>query len=612
MQNSIIIYILCSDDQKLNHANDIYAKYSWAKPIVLKYQNYSFENTFWEQLNEIYNEWENCTMVGSLSYSAFKKIKLDEINEIIINKLYYPNKYYHFMDSNISIPNNNTNKHPNFMIIWNDILQKLCLKTTTENCCNYWMCCPLLMKHFISWYRTVCYPELIKHPLIFSNASYISDINIMKKEKLIKLWGNPYYPHFPFIVERLNKCFFETYYPEHVEKQNNFCWEFYTKNHNDLKNFNKIQAKDHYYKFGQFEKRICSPDQNIKNELCRYNNLLPKMIFLISHDKNKGGAQNCLFNVEKLYQNHEIKTQMLYLEDIINIDIINYILLTASTNNHCPIVFCNTLCCYNIVYKLSNTNILTYWYIHEWYDNFTSQIFAQFIYNNDIFNSAINLIFVCNASYNNYINNIPIIKNYHIIYNTFSIEKLNFCLDEVQNNIVKQSNDIYLSIIGTVEKRKNQQEFIDNIFYKLKDKYSQIKLVIVGRIDENLNIDHNYINDIINIGVVDNALPYINLSDIIVSYSINEVLPLNIIESFYCSKPVVSSNIGGINEIINDNYNGYLFEINDHNKCFDILCNLIENKDLRDNIGIKAKETFFEKFDEKIVISKFLSLLEYK
>ena len=30
--------------------------------------------------------------------------------------------------------------------------------------------------------------------------------------------------------------------------------------------------------------------------------------------------------------------------------------------------------------------------------------------------------------------------------------------------IIKQSNDIYLTIIGTVEKRKNQQAFIDNVF----------------------------------------------------------------------------------------------------------------------------------------------------
>lgn len=611
---NIIIYILCLDDEKLNLAKDIYSKYSWAKPVVLKHQNFSFENTFWNQLNEITDEWINCDMVGSISYSAFKKINLEHVDDVIKNEFYYPNKYYHFMDSNVQIPNGNTNKHPNFMIIWNDMLEKLKLKTTTENCCNFWMCAPSLMKHFISWYRTSCYRELISHPLIFSNASYTSDNNVMLEENLIKIWGKPYYPHFPFIAERLNKCFFETYYPEHVEKINDFDWTCYTQINYDLVSLNAVQAKNHYYEYGQFEGRIFSRHQNdMKNELFRYNNLLPKMVFLISHEKfTKGGAQNCLLNLESLYKNSDIKTEILYLKDIENSDIISYILNTARINKCYPVVFCNTLCCYNIVNKLSKTNILTYWYIHEWYDDFTSKFFSSFCRDISIFDSSINLIFICIASLNNYLTYIPKITNYHIIHNTYSQEKLNYRKNEIQNKIIKKENEIYISIIGTVEKRKNQQEFIDNVFYRLKDNYSNIKLLLVGQINEKLHINDNYINDVIIVGVVENALPYINLSDISVSYSINEVFPLNIIENFYCAKPVVSSNVGGINEIITDKYDGYLFEMNDQNTCFDIISMLIEDTSLRYTVGSRAQETFFKKFDEGLIVNKFLSLLEYK
>jgi len=599
----VIIYILCSDCQKLNSSAEIYNKYSWAKPILLLKQDYSFENTFWKQLEDIQFEWENYDMVGTLSYSSFKKINLDKVDQIIKHNLYYPNKYYHFMDSNVPIPNHNTDKHPKFRIIWNDILYILNLKSTTENCCNYWMCSPLLMKHFINWYNNTCLPVLIKHPLIFSNANYTgADYNnTILSDKLIKIWGKPYYPHFPFIAERLNKCFFETYYSNQVEKVNNFCYEDYINNNNDLKSFSTAQAKQHFYKYGQFERRACN---NIENEL------LPRIVFFISHDKNKGGAQNCLFNVENIYRTNGIKTEMLYLEDV-NFNIVEYILNKSVELNSFPVVFCNTLVSYNIVNILSKTNILTYWYIHEWYDDFTKQFFEKYISDVSIFNSSINLIFVCNASFINYSNYIKVIKNQHVIYNTYCPEKLLYYMNQEQSNITKQDEYIYISIIGTIEARKNQQSFIDNVFYKLKDKYTNIKLVIVGRISESLNILPAYINDIIVIGVVDNAIPYINLSDIIVSYSINEVFPLNIIESFYCSKPVVSSNVGGINEIIKDNYDGYLFKTNDHNKCFEILCNLIEDKMLRYTIGTRAKETFLNKFDEKNVVDKFLSLLEY-
>jgi hypothetical protein len=37
----------------------------------------------------------------------------------------------------------------------------------------------------------------------------------------------------------------------------------------------------------------------------------------------------------------------------------------------------------------------------------------------------------------------------------------------------------------------------------------------------------------------------------------------------------------------------------------------VENKELRDNIGQKAKETFLNKFDVKTVSRKFISLLDY-
>lgn len=617
--SKVIIYILCPDNEKLSNSQKIYKKYEWAKPILLKYNQPIIlqENSFWKQLSEISNEWDNCDMVGTLSNSAYKKINLDEVDELIKYKLYFPNQYYHFMDSNFPIPNTNTNKHPYFNDIWYDMLNKLNLKTTTENCCNYWMCSPKLMKEFIPWFTEKCLPELLKNPYIFLDAKY-TDTNwntIIDENKLIDLWGKPYYPHLPFVVERLNKCFFETYYPEHIEKFN-FDWVFYTNNYNDLKYYNKIRAKHHYYKHGQFENRIyynyniIDDSINLKSELTRYNNLLPRFVFLIAHDKNVGGAQNCLFNLKYIYDNDNIKTELIYLQDI-NFNITEYILNKSKENNCFPVVFCNTLCCAEIVLKLSKMNILTYWYIHEWYDNFTAQFFNKYISHLSIFNSHVNLIFVCNASLNNYNFHIKNLNNKkHIIYNTYFKEVLDKKLNE-SISFVKDKNYLYLSIIGTVEKRKNQQQFIDEVFYNLKNKYSNIKLIIVGEEREKLHIN-NYHNDIHIIGKVDNALPYINISDILISYSINEVLPMNIIEALYCEKPVVSTNVGGINEIIEDNYNGFLIELNESTKCHNILSNLIEDNELMKNMGKNAKNTFFKKFESSIVKDKFLSLLRYE
>ena len=155
---------MCYNDLLFHKASEIYKNYIWAKPILMKYQDFTFENAFWKQLNEIKNEWINCDMVGTLGFKSFNKINLNTVNKIIENKLYMPNSYYHFMDTNYEIENNNTSKHPLFQNIWCDIISSLKLVNTTENCCNYWMCKPLLMKNFIKWYTSKLLPELLNHP----------------------------------------------------------------------------------------------------------------------------------------------------------------------------------------------------------------------------------------------------------------------------------------------------------------------------------------------------------------------------------------------------------------------------------------------------------------
>ena len=181
-----------------------------------------------------------------------------------------------------------------------------------------------------------------------------------------------------------------------------------------------------------------------------------------------------------------------------------------------------------------------------------------------------------------------------------------------EKTINKCADDFIIAIIGTVDSRKNQQKFIDNVFYKCKDKYPNIKLLLVGDVHERPTINSQYNDSIIILGLVNNALPYIKMSDIIVSYSTNEVFPLNIMESFYCRKSVIASNVGGVSEMINNNENGFLIEINDSNNCFNKLCELIENENLRNKIGEKSYKTFVEKYDDNVVFKDFLLLLSKK
>lgn len=204
--NDVIIYILCYSDKTFNIAIDIYSKYLWAKPIMIKYQDYTFENAFWKQLLEIKEEWINYEMVGTLSWKAYQKIDLNYVNKIIMNKEYAKNKYYNFLDKDILVLNDNSWKvHIHFKEIWLYILDKFNIPDFTTSYCNYWMCTVDKMIGFINWYKNICLPLLLEHPLILTDSGYHNELN---EDNLIKLWNKPYYPHIPFILERLNKAYF--------------------------------------------------------------------------------------------------------------------------------------------------------------------------------------------------------------------------------------------------------------------------------------------------------------------------------------------------------------------------------------------------------------------
>jgi hypothetical protein len=117
--NNVIIYILCYSEETFNIAIDIYSRYLWAKPIMLKYQDYTFENAFWKQLLEIKEEWTNCEMVGTLSWNAYQRIDLNNVNKIIINKEYNNKDYVFFFNTyKFVLDSNSWVNHINFKEIW--------------------------------------------------------------------------------------------------------------------------------------------------------------------------------------------------------------------------------------------------------------------------------------------------------------------------------------------------------------------------------------------------------------------------------------------------------------------------------------------------------------
>lgn len=83
---------------------------------------------------------------------------------------------------------------------------------------------------------------------------------------------------------------------------------------------------------------------------------------------------------------------------------------------------------------------------------------------------------------------------------------------------------------------------------------------------------------------------FVKMSDLCVSASFREGLPVNVLEAMYCCKPVVVSNNRGHRELIKSGVNGYIVETGETQGFSDKIIELIENASKREEFGKVSKE----------------------
>jgi glycosyltransferase involved in cell wall biosynthesis len=104
-----------------------------------------------------------------------------------------------------------------------------------------------------------------------------------------------------------------------------------------------------------------------------------------------------------------------------------------------------------------------------------------------------------------------------------------------------------------------------------------------------------------------NAPKLFAASDIILSTSENEGMPIALIEAQLASKPVVATNVGGVSEVVLNNKTGFVTKKNTH-ELAKALEKLINSKALRTAQGKAAKAHATKAFSVEKMISAHVSL----
>ena len=184
--------------------------------------------------------------------------------------------------------------------------------------------------------------------------------------------------------------------------------------------------------------------------------------------------------------------------------------------------------------------------------------------------------------------------NVECVYNGVNINNFYY----VEKNIIEP---IQLINVGTLYYIKNQQLLI-NAVRKLIDRGHNVKLTIVGdgKMREELTslVSELKLEDYVEfVGVVSNVKDYLNDADIYCCSSLVEGLPIAVLEAMACGLPVVTTNAGGIVDIVFNGVNGIIVKDFNIKSYVEAIEYLLKNKNIIKEYGIGSR-----KITEKLTI----------
>jgi glycosyltransferase involved in cell wall biosynthesis len=182
-------------------------------------------------------------------------------------------------------------------------------------------------------------------------------------------------------------------------------------------------------------------------------------------------------------------------------------------------------------------------------------------------------------------------------------------------------DDIVFLQVGTLTRRKAQLSSLKALI-EAKDKLpSSSRLLFVGARSFRPG-EREYINEIQSLveehdlketvqihNVTDDIYKFYLASDVLIHPSINEVLPLSILEACYFGLPVIVSNLDGMPEVIRDQHDGLLVNPYDISSIADAMSRLASDADLRKIMGESARFSVEVRHSSSTFEEKYIQLI---
>ena len=180
-----------------------------------------------------------------------------------------------------------------------------------------------------------------------------------------------------------------------------------------------------------------------------------------------------------------------------------------------------------------------------------------------------------------------------------------------------QNKEFTFLLISRLIHDKGIVEYIEAIKI-LKKRGIKAKYQVLGAIDEEhrrgikSDIIYSWIREglIEYFGRVPDVRNYIKNADCIVLPSYREGTPRTLLEAASMARPIVTTNVAGCNNVVKDNYNGFLCNLKDIQDLADKMEKMIKlpPEKIR-SFGLKGRELVEMVYNETVVVSKYRELV---
>lgn len=177
-----------------------------------------------------------------------------------------------------------------------------------------------------------------------------------------------------------------------------------------------------------------------------------------------------------------------------------------------------------------------------------------------------------------------------------------------------EEQPINFNFVARIMKDKGIDEYLEAAKI-IKNKYPEVIFNVIGMIDQ------PHYKDILNKyedegiikyhGFQTDMIPFIEKCNCIINPSYTEGMSNVLLENAACGRPIIASDIPGCREIVDEDKNGYKFEVKNNEdliKKIDKFINISYEKKV--NLGLQGRKKIEKEFNRKIVVDKYVDCIK--